>query len=138
MKRRSTTLSPRGRARLAGVFEGLEGLPAAFGQTIVLGMLVVSGNAAATAHNILAHQALFRLGFAVPLLAVCFHVAWAALFYQLFRPVNRTINGLATFAILVGCALQASAAVLYMGPLLILQDGAGLDAFSVAQRQDLA
>jgi hypothetical protein len=52
--------------------------------------------------------------------------------------VNRTINGLATFAILVGCALQASAAVLYMGPLLILQDGAGLDAFSVAQRQGLA
>ena len=138
MEDRMTGLSPRARARLAGAFEALEGLPAAFGQTIVLGLLVVTGNAAATAHNILAHETLYRLGFAIPLLAVAFHIAWAVLFYQLFRPVNETINLLATFAILVGCALQASAAVLYIAPLLILENGAGLEAFDIAQRQDLA
>jgi hypothetical protein len=32
-------LSPRAKARLAGLFEALEGFPAAFGKTIVLGML---------------------------------------------------------------------------------------------------
>jgi hypothetical protein len=51
---------------LAGLFEALEGLPAAFGQTIVLGMLAVGGDAAATAHNILTHEMLYRLGFAIP------------------------------------------------------------------------
>ena len=131
-------MSPRAKARLAGVFEALEGLPAAFGQTAVLGMLVVNGNAAMTAHNILAHQTLYRLGFAVPLLAVGFHVVWIALFYQLFKPVNRTVNLLALLGMLVGCAVQAIAAVLYLAPLFILQDANSLGAFSRAQQQDLA
>ncbi len=131
-------MSPRARARLAGVFEGLEGFPAAFGQTVVLGMLVVSGDAAATARNILAHEALYRIGFAVPLLAVGFHIAWVVLFYQLFRPVNSTINLLAAIAMLVGCAVQALAALAYLAPLVILQNGGSLGAFTAAQQQDLA
>lgn len=116
-------LSPRGRARLSGVFEALEGLPAVFGQTIVLGMVVVNGNASATAHNILANEALYRLGFAIPLLAVSFHLVWALLIYQLFRVVNQTINQLALLVILVGCAVQALAAVAYLAPLLYLRAG---------------
>lgn len=114
-------ISPRARARLSGVFEALEGLPAVFGQTIVLGMLVVNGDPAATARNILANEGLYRLGFAIPLLAVGFHVTWALLIYQLFGIVNRTINQLAFYAILVGCAIQAIAAVVYLSPLVVLQ-----------------
>lgn len=62
-------LSPRATARLTGVFEALEGLPAAFGQVIVLGMLVVNGNAAATAHSINSRRWLGQAGAAgvVPL-----------------------------------------------------------------------
>lgn len=114
-------ISPRARARLSGVFEALEGLPAAFGQTIVLGMLVVNGDPTATARNILANEGLYRLGFAIPLLAVGFHVTWALLIYQLFGIVNRTVNQLALYAILVGCAIQAIAAVVYLSPLVVLQ-----------------
>ncbi len=94
-----------------------------FGQTIVLGMLVVNGNASATAHNILANETLYRIGFAIPLVAVGFHITWALLIYQLFRVVNRTINQLALLVILVGCSLQAAAAVVYLSPLLYLQAG---------------
>jgi hypothetical protein len=131
-------MSPRAKARLAGAFEALEGFPAAFGQVFVFGTLVVAGNAAATARNILAHEALFRFGFAVPLLAVGFHIAWALLFYQLFKPVNRTVNLLATFVSLAGCAIQAMAADLYLTPLLILKGGSSLGAFTAAQQQSLA
>ena len=41
-------LSPRARARLAGVFEALEGFPAAFGQVVVVGMVARAGAAAAS------------------------------------------------------------------------------------------
>jgi len=38
--------------------------------------------------------------------------------------VNRTINQLALFAILIGCAIQAVAAVVYLSPLIVLQSDA--------------
>src|SRR5262245_46269337 len=96
--------SPRLKARVAGVFQLLEGPTSAGGQVVILGSLVVAGNAAATAANILANQSLFLLGFTASLLGVVFHVAWALLFYELFRPVNRTIASLALCVILVCCA----------------------------------
>jgi len=64
--------SPKAKARLAGVFEALEGFTSSYGQMTVLGQLMVAGNAAATAANILQHETLFRLGFALALLALCF------------------------------------------------------------------
>ena len=84
MKERIEGMSPRFKARMAGVFELLEALTSASGQVVILGRLVVSGNAAATAANILGHERLFRLGFASSLIAVPFHIAWALLFYELF------------------------------------------------------
>jgi hypothetical protein len=130
--------SPRFKARLAGVFEALEGLTSAYGQVIVLGRLVVSGDAAATATNILAHQPLFWLGYASSLIGVAFHIAWVLLFYQLFKPVNRSISLLAAFVGLVVCGLQALTSLLYLAPLLILQGGSSLSAFTTQQLQALA
>jgi hypothetical protein len=109
--KRMAAWSPRLKARIAGVFEALEGLTSAGGQVVILGSLVVAGNAAATAANILAHQPLFWLGFASQLLGVAFHIAWALLFYELFKPVNRTVSFLALCVILVCCAMQALTAL---------------------------
>ena len=131
-------LSPRAKARLAGVFEALEGLTSAFGQVNVLGSLIVVGNATATAANILKHETLFRLGFASSLIGVVFHLGWAFLFYQLFRPVNRSVSFCAVLVILVGCAIQAVAALLYLAPLLVLTAGSSLNALTQPQLQALA
>lgn len=46
--------SPRPLARLTGLFQLLEAIAGACGQVVVLGQLVVAGNAAATAANIAA------------------------------------------------------------------------------------
>ena len=54
--------STRLKARMAGVFEALEGAGSAGGQVLIRGSLVVTGNAAATAASILGHEPLFRLG----------------------------------------------------------------------------
>jgi len=130
--------SPRARARLAGVFEALEGLASAFGQVVIPGRLIVSGDAAATAASILGHESLYRLAFASSLAGVVFHLAWAWLFYELLKPVNRLIARLAVFVILVGCAVQAVTALLLYAPLIVLGGGSGLAAFSTPQLQSLA
>jgi len=131
-------MSPRSLARMAGVCQLLEAITATFGQVIVLGRLVVSGNAAATAANIVGHVRLYWFGFASSVLAVLFHVAWAFLMYVLLKPVNRRVSILATLVMLVGCAMLAVTGLLYIAPLLILQGGGSLGAFTAAQLQALA
>ena len=138
MKKRNAGLSPRFKARLAGSFQLLEGLTSPGGQVVILGGLVVAGNAAATAANILGHEQLFWLGFASSLAGVAFHIAWALLFYELFKPVNRSVSLLALCVMLVGCAMQALSSLLYLAPLLVLQGGSALSAFTPHQLQDLS
>jgi Domain of unknown function (DUF4386) len=136
--KRIAELSPRTKARMAGIFELLEGLTSAGGQVVILGSLVVAGSAATTVANILAHQQLFWLGFASSLLGVAFHLAWALLFYDLFKPVNRSVSLFALCVILVGCAMQALSSLLYLAPLLVMQGGSALSAFTPQQLQALA
>jgi Domain of unknown function (DUF4386) len=138
MTDRIAEASPSFKARMAGVFQLLEGLAATYGQVIVLGKVVVDGNAAATAVNILGHERLFWLGFVLSLIGVAFHIAWAFLIYELLKPVNKSFSLLAAFVILVGCAIQALVSLLYLAPLLILQGGSSVSAFTPEQLQALA
>ena len=131
-------VSPRFKARMAGVCQLLEATTAAFGQVIVLDRLVVADNAAATAANILGHERLFWSGFTSSLIGVSFHIAWAFFIYELLKPVNRSISLLAAFVILVDCAIQAQTCLFHLAPLLILQGGSSLSAFTPEQLQALA
>ena len=135
---RITERSPRSLARLAGVFQLLEAVTATFGQVIVPGRLVVSGNAAATTANILGHERLIWCGFASCLIGIVFHIAWALLVYDLLKRVHRRLSLFAVFVILVGCAIQALTSVLYLAPLLVLTGGSSVSAFSSEQLQALA
>ncbi len=135
MTEKAKEWSPKAKARLAGVFQALEGFTSSFGQMSVLGKLMVVGNAAETSANILKHETLFRWGFTLALFGVVFHLAWAFLFYQLLRPVNRSVSFCALLVILVCCALQAITALLYFAPLLVLTAGSAL---SQQQLQALA
>ncbi len=123
---------------MAGVFQLLEAITAACPGVFILGRLVVDGNAAATAANILGHERLFWLGFASLLIGVACHITWALLMYELLKPVNRSLSSLATFVMLVGCAIQALTSLFYLAPLLILQGGSSLSAFTAEQLQALA
>jgi Domain of unknown function (DUF4386) len=59
MTDRIADASPSFKARMAGVFYVLTAVTSVFGQSFVLGKLVVKGDATATAQNILAHQTFF-------------------------------------------------------------------------------
>jgi hypothetical protein len=139
MMERIAEASTRPRARITGVVYLLYFLTAVFGEFFMRG-LVVSGDAAATANNILAHQPWFRLGLATGLIATAFYIALTALFYDLFRPVNRSLSLLAAFFSLVGCAILAFASLFRIAPLVILggRDGQYLSVFKVEQLRALA
>lgn len=130
--------SPRLKARLAGAFYLLTMLTAAFAQGFVSGSLVVDGDAAATATNILAHRGLFQAGFAVYLIEMACQVAMTALFYDLLKPAGRSVSLLAAFIGLTGCVIKALSRLFFIAPLFILGGAHYLSVFSAAQLQALA
>ena len=130
---RMTEASPRPRARIAGVFYLLTFLTG--GVAVPSFRLVVDSDAAATASNILAHEALFRLGFAALLINVACYIAVTLLFYELFKPVNSSLSLCAAFFSLVGCAIQAVSSAFFLAPLVVLRDAQSLSAFRVEQLQ---
>jgi len=122
---------------MAGVFYVLTALTSVIGESFIPGRLVVPGNAAATANNILAHRHLFELGFASLLIAVVFSIALTVLFYELFKPVNRIISLTAAFIHLAGLSILAFSSLLLLAPLVVLS-GKYLVVFKVEQLQALA
>ena len=99
--------SPRLWARIAGAFYLVTILMGVFAEVVVRGALVVRDDAAATATNILAHEPLYRLGLAADLAMIACYIAVTLLFYDLFRPVGRSLSLLAAFFSLVGLAFLA-------------------------------
>jgi hypothetical protein len=137
MMERCEGRSLRFRARMIGVVYLLYFVTAILGEFFLKG-LVVADNAAATAHNILAHEALFQLGSAVGLIATALYIVLAALFYELFRPVNRSLSLLAAFFSLTGCAIQAFGGIFQLASLAALQRASYPSVFDIAQAQALS
>jgi hypothetical protein len=132
----TTTVSPRLKARIAGVFYLLMALTSGI-YFFIWGRLVVSGDPAATANNILSHQLLYQVGFAAALLVPATYLVVTALFYDLFRPVNRGLSLLAAFFSLVGCAVQAFSCSFLLAPGVLLRGSHYLGVFKVEQLQAL-
>lgn len=138
MTARMTSSSPRFLARLVGLFMLLTILGGLFAQGFVSERLIDFKDAAATATNILAHRNLFQLGFTVYLIEMACQVTTAVLFYQLLKPVNRTLALLALFLEVTGCIVKIFARVFYIAPLWVLGHPAALSGFSVEQVQSVA
>jgi hypothetical protein len=125
------------KARITGVVYLLYFLTAVVGELLLNG-LVVEGDAAATANNILAHEPLFRVGLGIGLISIVCYIAVTALFYDLFKPVNRSLSLLAAFFSLVGCAILAFASLFRLAALAVLGGGQYLSVFKVEQLRALA
>jgi hypothetical protein len=138
MNERIADASPQVKARIAGVFYLLVFLVAG-GGFVLGGGLVVAGDPAATAAKILAHEASFRLAaIASDIVGGACYVVVTVLFYELFKPVNRSLSLLAAFFSLVGCALGAFSAVLHLAPLAVLESAQYLSVFTPQQLQAAA
>ena len=130
--------SPRQVARIAGVLYLVIIIAGIWAFFFVRSSLIVPGDAAATANEVLASEGLFRASIAADLVMIMSDVALALAFYALFRPVNRALSLLAAFFRLAPAAnLGLNVLNLFFG--LQLLHGAGhATAFSADQLHDLA
>jgi hypothetical protein len=125
------------KARIAGFFYVLVfvtgGLAFSAG-----GRFVVRGNPAATATNILAHETAFRLGWTFGLIATACYIVVTALFYDLFRPVNRSLSLTAAFFSLTGCGIGVVSSIFQVAAPLVLTDAHYSNVFAVDQVRAMA
>ncbi len=130
--------SPRLKARIAGVLYLIVIVGGIFAEVFVRGRLVVHGDAAATAHNIVMHDLLYRLGFAVEIFYCACNVPLTFILYDLFKVVNKNVSLLVVFFSLVGTAIESVSLLAHAAPLILLGGGHTLSALTAEQLQAAA
>lgn len=125
-------------ARLAGLFYLVIIACGIWSEGVVRSGLVVPGDAAATAGNILAATGLFRMALAADTLMLLSDVALAVLLYQIFRSVSRTLALMAMAFRLVQSAVLGMNLLNHAAALLILDRTAPGAAFLPDQGNALA
>ena len=130
--------SPRFKARTAGALYLIAFLAASFAEFFVRGRIVVGGDAAATATNILAQEPLYRSGAAAVLVYLSCDTGVALIFYELFKPVSRSLSLLAAFFRLIEVAILGGNLLNHFAPLVLLKGTPFLTVFKPDQLQALA
>ena len=132
-----TSASPRALARTAGALYLINIVGGAFAIGVVQAKLFTL-DPAATAHNIQAHELLYRSGLAAHIVVTVTNVPLALIFYELFKAVNRRLALLDAFFILVATAIEAAGLVTQFAPLVLLGSDTFVNALPAAQLQALA
>lgn len=117
--------SPRQLARTAGSLSVVNIFVGFFALGYVPSVIAVTGNAAATVHNIQAHELLYRFGLAGHVVVTVTNIGLAVVSYELFKIVNRRLAMLDVFFILVATAIEAAAIIGDFVPLVLLNGAHG-------------
>jgi hypothetical protein len=132
-----TGASPRLLARTAGALYLINIAGGAFAIGLVPALLIVP-NLAATAHNIQAHELLYRLGLVAHIAVTLTNVPLAVIFYDLFKVVSRRLALLDLCFTLVATSIEAAGLLSQFTPLVLLDGGRYASALPAAQVQALA
>jgi hypothetical protein len=130
---RSNDMSQRVSARIAGASLLLIILT-----SVLSNNLVVAGDAAATARNILAHERQFRISLAGETVMFNADVVLALALYTLLKPVNGTLALLGAFWRIANATVLAVGIIVSLVALDLLGDAHYLAAFKTEQTQALA
>ncbi len=101
MKKSITDISPNKIARIAGLLYTMMIPLGIFGIMYVPASLIVLGDAAATANNIIASLSLFRLSIAAALIVQIGHLFLVLILYKLLSSVNKKLASLMVIFMLV-------------------------------------
>lgn len=138
MTKRPVETSPQTYARIGGILYLFIIVAALFGEAFVRDRLIVTGNAAATATNILVSETLFRVGLAGEMLTCVCDVALALILYVLLKPVNQNLALLGAFFRLTFVGFYSVAKLFEISALLALGHADYLKAFEPQQLHALA
>ena len=100
----SNTPGPRAWARIAGVFWLISIMGGLFAEAFVRSKLIAD-DPATTMQNILANEAIYRLGSVAMFVGTATYLALSAIMYRLLAPVNRTASSIAAFFSIAGCTI---------------------------------
>lgn len=109
-----------------------------YSEVFIRSSLIVTGDAAATASNILASEGLFRFGFVADAIMLLSDVAIAVLFYVLLKPVSNTLALVAAAFRLTQAAILGFNLLNYYAALLLLNSAAYALAFNSDQLNTMA
>lgn len=125
-------------ARVAGILYLILALVGPFSLVYVSSTLIVSGDAAATAHNIMASESLFRIGMVGESVIFLIEIVLPIILYVLLKPVNQTLSLVAAASRLAMAAVQGINLLNKFIVLLLLSGAEYLTVFSPDQLQALA
>jgi len=135
---RVSDISPRLYARIAGILYLIIIVCGMSAEVFIRSSLIVSGDAAATANNILSSQALYRLGFAADSIMLIADVGIAIIFYLLLKPVGKTLSLLAAVFRLTQAVILGFNLLLYYAALLLVKGAVFTNAFKPNQLHALS
>ena len=125
-------------ARMAGFLYFIYIVIHVFADVIGRSKLIVFGDAATTAQNIMASEWQFRIGFMSDLLAAVLFLLAAWALYVLLKPVNKTLALLFLLLNLGGVAVQCSSDLFLLASQMLLSGADYLQVFQANQLQALA
>src|SRR5215471_14059342 len=117
MTERTREASPQQLARIAGALYLIIIVGGFFAIGYIPAVLVVSGDAAATAHNFLSHELLYRFGLVAHIIVLVCDIALALILYELFKVVNRRLALLVLLFTLMGIAIEGANVLNQFAPL---------------------
>lgn len=122
-------------ARIAGLLYLVIFFANMFAYFYVTERLIVPGNAAATAGNILEAESLYRMGIVSYLIVFLSDIGIAILLYRLLKPVSQSIAAAMMVTRLIQTAVTGVNLLNLVFPLLLLGGGNALTAFAPDQLQ---
>jgi hypothetical protein len=135
---RSQEMSPRAMARLGGVLLLVTIISGVFAQGFLSDRLVVAGDAAATARNVIANRSLVRAAFAIFMIEMACQIGTTAALYELLKPVDRTLSRMAAVFGYVGSGIKILARLFFYAPLFVLSGSSYLSAFNQGQLEAIS
>ena len=136
MTTRNNQISTQFNARAAGILY-LALVPLSFLGLIVASRIVVPGNAALTASNIIASEFQFRVSIVVTLLVQIVNIFVVLALYRLLSPVNRGMAVSMVIFILLGVPIAMLNELNQFAVLFLLHNSNSLADFSASQLQAL-
>jgi hypothetical protein len=131
-------LSPTAYAKLAGLLYLLIAISGGFSIGYMPSVIMIPGDAATTAQNVMENQGLFRLGIAGDIAVFLMEIILTVMLYRMFKPVNPTLSLVAGFSRLAMGIVMGFNLFNYLIPIRLLGGADYLNTFESDQLQALA